>query len=225
MGWHPDEHSDSFSVGELNANVEAMLVDDDGNEVKQGERGEILIRAPNVMKGYWGRPEATAETMTPDGWLKTGDIAYHDQNGKFFIVDRKKVRLFAHSKKRIALTTTQELIKVKGNQVAPAELEALLLDHEAIADVAVIGVTMLVRPLPKRHRLLTPGTSQGEEQPRAYVVLGEGKKATEQEIQKWMEQHVTRHKWLTGGVRFVESIPKNPVSACVPFPFHVAVCI
>jgi 4-coumarate--CoA ligase len=91
MGWHPDEHSDSFSVGELNANCEAMLVDEEGKEVKQGERGEVLIKAPNVMKGYWGRPEATAETMTSDGWLKTGDIAYHDEKGRFFIVDRKKV--------------------------------------------------------------------------------------------------------------------------------------
>lgn len=91
MGWHPDEHSDSFSVGNLNANCQAMLVDEDGKEVKQGERGEILIKAPNVMKGYWGRPEATAETLTADGWLKTGDIAYCDEKGRFYIVDRKKV--------------------------------------------------------------------------------------------------------------------------------------
>ncbi|QDS76024.1 hypothetical protein FKW77_005002 [Venturia effusa] len=176
MGWHPDEYSDSFSVGNLNANCQAMLVDDDGKEVKQGERGEILFKAPNVMKGYWRKPEATAETITADGWLKTGDVAYYDEHERFYIVDRKK-----------------ELIKVKGNQVAPAELEALLLDHPAIADVAVIGVT-----------------SQNEEMPRAYVVLSEGKKATEIEIQKWMEQHVTRHKYLTGGVRFVNAIPKNP---------------
>lgn len=91
MGWHPDEHSGSFSVGNLNANCQAMLVDEDGKEVKRGERGEILIKAPNVMKGYWGRPEATAETMTADGWLKTGDIAYCDDKERFYIVDRKKV--------------------------------------------------------------------------------------------------------------------------------------
>ena len=66
-------------------------MDEDGKEVKQGERGEIWVRAPNVMKGYWGRPEATRETLTPEGWLKTGDIAYIDEKGKFFIVDRKKV--------------------------------------------------------------------------------------------------------------------------------------
>jgi 4-coumarate--CoA ligase len=92
MGWHPDEHSDSFSVGELNANCESKLVDDDGKEVAQGERGEVLIKAPNVMKGYWGRPEATQETMTSDGWLKTGDVAYVDAKGRFYIVDRKKER-------------------------------------------------------------------------------------------------------------------------------------
>lgn len=82
--------------------------------------------------------------------------------------------------------------------MAPAELEALLLDHEAIADVAVIGVTY-----------------DDEEHPRAYVVLSQGKRATEKEIQDWLAQHVTRHKWLTGGVKFVDMIPKNPVSSPV----------
>ncbi|KAK3104270.1 4-coumarate--CoA ligase-like 4, partial [Teratosphaeriaceae sp. CCFEE 6253] len=72
------------------------------------------------MKGYWRKPEATAETMTVDGWLKTGDIAYRDQEGLIYIVDRKK-----------------ELIKVRGNQVAPAELESLLLDHPSVQDAAV----------------------------------------------------------------------------------------
>jgi 4-coumarate--CoA ligase len=77
------------------------------------------------MKGYWNKPEATRETITPDGWLRTGDVAYVDEHKNFFIVDRKK-----------------ELIKVKGLQVAPAELEALLLDNPDVQDAAVIGVTM-----------------------------------------------------------------------------------
>jgi 4-coumarate--CoA ligase len=176
MGWHPEEHSDSFSVGELNANCEAKVVDEEGvNEVPKGERGEVWVRAPNVMKGYWGRPEATRECLTPDGWLKTGDIAYIDENNRFYIVDRKK-----------------ELIKVKGNQVAPAELEALLLDHPAVADVAVIGVTI-----------------EHEEYPRAYVVRSEGATATEKDIMDWMNKHVTRHKRLAD-VRFCDAIPKNP---------------
>lgn len=178
MGWNPNRHSESFSVGELNANCEAKLVDEDGKEVAQGERGEIWVKGPNVMKGYWRKPEATKETITPDGWLKTGDIAWYDKDGYFFIVDRKK-----------------ELIKVKGNQVAPAELEALLLDHPAVSDVAVIGATVGF-----------------DEAPRAYVVLTEGKQATEQEIQDWTAKQVAPHKRLTGGVRFVDAIPKNPVS-------------
>jgi len=176
LGWNPNEHSESFSVGELNANCEAKLVDDNGNEVKQGERGEIWVKGPNVMKGYWKKPEATRDTITPDGWLQTGDIAWCDENGRFFVVDRKK-----------------ELIKVKGNQVAPAELEALLLDHPAIADAAVIGAV-----------------AGFDEAPRAYIVLAEGKSATEKEIQDWTAKHVARHKRLTGGVRFVDAIPKNP---------------
>lgn len=184
MGWNPLEHSESFSVGELNPNCEARLMAEDGvTEVPQGERGEIWIRAPNVMKGYWKKPEATKETVTPDGWLKTGDIAYYDKDFKFYIVDRKK-----------------ELIKVKGNQVAPAELEALLLDHPAVADVCVIGV---VNP-------------DGDEMPRAYIMLNEGKKATEQEIQEWEASRVTRYKRLTGGVKFVDVIPKNPVGLLLP---------
>lgn len=125
--FHPAELSLSFSVGGLAPNCEAKIVlDDEGRtEAPQGERGEIWVRAPNVMKGYWNKPEATKETLTPDGWLKTGDIAYIDKDENFYIVDRKK-----------------ELIKVKGLQVAPAELEALLLDHPDVQDAAVIGVTM-----------------------------------------------------------------------------------
>jgi len=91
VGWPPHHHSESFSVGELNANVEAKLVDENENEVKQGERGEIWVKGPNVMKGYWGKPQATKDTITPDGWLKTGDIGYVDKDNHFFIVDRKKV--------------------------------------------------------------------------------------------------------------------------------------
>jgi 4-coumarate--CoA ligase len=124
-GWDPTRTSEASRVGELNANIEAMIVDDAGQEVRVGERGELLVRGPNVMKGYWGRPEATRETVTEDGWLKTGDVAVRWDDGTLSIVDRKK-----------------ELIKVKGNQVAPAELEGVLLEHSHITDAAVVGVTM-----------------------------------------------------------------------------------
>jgi len=78
-------------VGELLANVEGKIVlDEEGKtEAPQGERGEVWVRGPNIMKGYWNKPEATSETLTPDGWLKTGDVAYVDKDNYFFIVDRK----------------------------------------------------------------------------------------------------------------------------------------
>ncbi|CAO2651820.1 Nn.00g001030.m01.CDS01 [Neocucurbitaria sp. VM-36] len=179
--FHPAKHSDSFSVGELVANCQAkIVVDEEGKvEAKQGERGEIWIKGPNVMKGYWNKPEATKETITSDGWLRTGDVAYVDEQTHFFIVDRKK-----------------ELIKVKGLQVAPAELEAILLDHHEVQDAAVIGVTI-----------------NGDELPRAYIVPQSKDKATPEtaeEIKKWLAERVSKHKRLEGGVHFIDAVPKNP---------------
>ncbi|KAM5461387.1 putative 4-coumarate--CoA ligase [Microsporum canis] len=152
------------------------MAEDGVTELGRNQRGEIWVRGPNVMKGYWGRPGATRETLTKDGWLMTGDIGYVTEKGKFFIVDRKK-----------------ELIKVKGNQVAPAELEGVLLDHPAVADAAVIGITR-----------------DGEEYPRAYITLKPGTKATAKEIINYMKQNVAPTKRITGGVVFIEEIPKNP---------------
>ncbi|OQE40883.1 hypothetical protein PENCOP_c005G08809 [Penicillium coprophilum] len=175
-GWVPSEISTSASVGELNANCEAKIMID-GMEVKErNSRGELWVRAPNVMKGYWRNEKATQETKTKDGWLLTGDIAFVDEHGKFHVVDRMK-----------------ELIKVKGNQVAPAELEALLLEHPAISDVAVIGVI-----------------SNNDERPRAYVVLTPGQSATAKEIVHFIDDKVSAFKRITGGVVFLDAIPKNP---------------
>ncbi|KAF2005717.1 4-coumarate-CoA ligase-like protein [Amniculicola lignicola CBS 123094] len=181
--FHPAATSLSFSVGELAPNCTAKIVlDEEGKvEAEQGERGEIWVKAPNVMKGYWNKPEATRETITKDGWLRTGDVAYVDKENNFFIVDRMK-----------------ELIKVKGLQVAPAELEALLLDHPDVADAAVIGVT-----------------KDGEELPRAYIMAQTPEKATPEtaeDIKKWLAERVSRAKRLEGGVYFIDAIPKNPVS-------------
>lgn len=127
LGWDPRKHCEDFSVGEPNPNcsVKLMNPEDGKTEVADGERGEIWVQGPNVMKGYWKNEKATKETITPDCWLRTGDIAYKDQNGHFFVVDRMK-----------------ELIKVKGLQVAPAELEAQLLEHPGIADAVVVGCMM-----------------------------------------------------------------------------------
>jgi acyl-CoA synthetase (AMP-forming)/AMP-acid ligase II len=110
------------SVGALVSNTEGRIVDPaSGGELGAGEQGEICVRGPQIMKGYLGRPEATAAMIDAEGWLHTGDIGYADDDGDFFVVDRLK-----------------ELIKYKGCPVAPAELEALLLTLPAVADVAVI---------------------------------------------------------------------------------------
>ena len=120
----PDGDNKPGSIGPPLANTECRLVDPEtGEDVGEGERGEIWIRGPQVMKGYLNNPEATAATVDDDGWLHTGDIAVVDGDGFFTIVDRLK-----------------ELIKYKGFQVAPAELEALIITHPEVADVAVIGV-------------------------------------------------------------------------------------
>lgn len=185
LGWDPRLTAHPSSVGELNANCAAKIMSTTTSppiEVPTGERGEIWVQGPNIMKGYWRNPSATKEIFVdgPDGrWMRTGDIAYVDAEGRFFIVDRMK-----------------ELIKVKGNQVAPAELEGLLLEHPELVDACVVGVTI-----------------GGEEMPRAYVVRKEGGGVSEEGVGKWMQERVSRTKRLTGGVVFVDAVPKNPVSS------------
>ena len=141
-----------------------------------GELGELLIRGPQVMKGYLGRPEATAETIRDDGFLRTGDLAYYDPDGNLFLVDRLK-----------------ELIKVKGFQVAPAEVEGRLLELPEVADAAVIGV---------------PHEKTGEA-PKAYVVLKENMTLSEQGVVEALKDSLAEYK-LPSHVVFVESIPKSP---------------
>lgn len=190
LGWDPNNISTSFGVGEPNANCEAKIVaittDAQGNDsfTEVTERGpshtgELWCRGPNIMKGYWRNSKATQNAFSPDGerWLRTGDVAYVDDQGCFYIVDRIK-----------------ELIKVKANQVAPAELEALILEHPAVADVAVIGIP----------------TADGDEKPRAFVLRQPHATVTEQEIFDHVKQKAVRYKWLTAGVEWVDAIPKNP---------------
>ncbi|KAF2746113.1 4-coumarate-CoA ligase [Sporormia fimetaria CBS 119925] len=169
----------SGSVGYIDPNASIKLINDDEQEVGPGERGEIRVKGPNVCMGYWRNEKATKETFDEDGYLKTGDVAIRNDDGMYWIVDRKK-----------------ELIKVKGFQVAPAELEAMLLKHEHVADAAVCALQL----------------SDHEELPRAYVALKEEHKSasTEWDIEKWMAERVAKHKQLTGGVVFIEEIPKSP---------------
>ena len=118
----PDREAKIGSIGIPIEGVEMKVVDDDGNEVDQGEVGEIVIKGHNVMKGYWDREEATAESIK-DGWFYTGDMAKIDEDGYFFIVDRKK-----------------ELIIRGGYNVYPREIEEVLYEHPAVLEAAVLGV-------------------------------------------------------------------------------------
>jgi acyl-CoA synthetase (AMP-forming)/AMP-acid ligase II len=165
------------SVGRCIPNTECKIVDvETGAELGHNQEGEICIRGPQVMKGYLNRPEATASTIDADGWLHTGDIGYADEEGHFYIVDRAK-----------------ELIKYKGFQVAPAELEAHLLSHPAIADAAVIPV---------------PDEEAGEI-PKAYLVLKAEAEADDEEIMSFIEERVAPHK----KIRLIERIEQIPKSA------------
>lgn len=181
----PDKHAYHYpgSVGVVIPNLEVRLVrEDNGEGLTDIEgAGEIWIRGPNLMKGYFNNSSATAAATTDDGWFKTGDIAICNKDGFFTIVDRRK-----------------ELIKYKGFQVPPAELESLLLQHPDVADAAAIGV---------------PGT-EATELPRAYVVpvqpVAREKAASfALGIQEWVAQKVASHKKLRGGIVLVEHIPKS----------------
>jgi long-chain acyl-CoA synthetase len=119
---HPDAERKPGSIGTPVEGVEMRVVGLDGGGLPPGEVGEIAIRGHNVMKGYWGRPEATAEAI-PDGWFRTGDLARVDEDGYFFIVDRKK-----------------ELIIRGGYNVYPREIEEVLYEHPAVAEAAVVGI-------------------------------------------------------------------------------------
>ncbi len=157
-GFAPDDEDDGRSVGWLNPNVSAKIVpltaDDDQDRAFErvgGDEsypvGEIWVSGPNIMKGYYKKPKETAETIVVDRedggrWLRTGDIGYFDSRGYLYIVDRLKVIRNANVNSGDVSTDhtlKQELIKVKGLQVAPAEIEQTLLTHPGIADAAVVG--------------------------------------------------------------------------------------
>lgn len=158
----------------------AKYMSDEEKELPQGEVGELWLSGPNIFKGYLNNPTGTANALTSDGYFKTGDVGYQDKDGNFFITDRIK-----------------ELIKYKGFQVPPAELEGLLVAHQSIDDVAVLGV--------HREDLAT-------EVPMAFVVVKKGLDASpsmEKDIVDWLGAKVANHKKLRGGVKFVDEIPKS----------------
>lgn len=174
----PDDRDDIpvGTVGVIAPNMECRFVDPaTGEDVGVGERGELLCRGPNVMKGYLNNPDATAVTLDDDGWLHTGDVAVIDSGGLVSIVDRVK-----------------ELIKYKGYQVPPAELEALLLTHPDIADAAVVGVR----------------DEEGEEVPKAFVVLQQNASLDAAGVMEFVASQVAPHKKVRV-VEFIEAIPKS----------------
>jgi acyl-CoA synthetase (AMP-forming)/AMP-acid ligase II len=179
------ESDDTGSVGYLRPGMEAKLVDDDGKDINDYDMvGEMCVRGPLIIPGYFNADGkdggVNRKDWDADGFYHTGDMMYCDgQTKKWYIVDRKK-----------------ELIKVRGFQVAPPELEGLLLQLPGVVDCAVIGVS----------------EKNGEgEVPRAYVIRrpGHQPEATEEEIKSFVKKNLASFKRLDGGVRFVNSIPKT----------------
>ena len=163
-------------------NMKAKYISAGGKELGPGEAGELWLSGPNVFKGYWKNEAATKNSITEDGFFKTGDIGFQDKQGNFYITDRVK-----------------ELIKYKGFQVPPAELEGKLMESELVDDVAVIGVN---------------DDQQHTEVPRAYIVASPDRcadagEAEAKAIVDWMSNKVASHKRLRGGIVFINEIPKS----------------
>jgi long-chain acyl-CoA synthetase len=166
------------SIGQPLAQTECRIVDVDGNSVGAGEPGELVMRGPQFMLGYWKEPQATAAVLR-GGWYFSGDIVRQDADGFYFVLDRSK-----------------EMIKYKGFPVAPAEVEALLLEHPAVRDCGVVA---------------KPDLSAGEI-PCAFVVLREGffpSEALDHELRNFVAERLSRHK-QPREIRFVEVVPRTP---------------
>jgi long-chain acyl-CoA synthetase len=188
---HPDRVRKPGSIGTPIEGVEMRLIDDNWNTVPAGEIGEIAIRGPNVMKGYWNKPEATAEVMrgggeVGGGWFRTGDMARVDEDGYYFIVDRKK-----------------DLIIRGGYNVYPREIEEVLHEHPAVAEVAVIGI---------------PHPDLGEEVGAA-VALKPGASATTDELRSFAKDRVAAYKYPRR-VWLVDELPKGPTGKILRREVH-----
>ncbi|KAH7405805.1 4-coumarate-CoA ligase [Phaeosphaeria sp. MPI-PUGE-AT-0046c] len=184
------EKDNTGSMGIFLPNIDVKILDDAGTDISAFDvRGELAIRGPTVTRGYLGR--ARDADFDHEGYFRTGDVLYcNKETGKWYIVDRKK-----------------ELIKVRGFQVAPAEVEGVLLECPGVADVAVLGVK---------------NKGGDSEMVRAYVVRKEGwsegainagndeeKTISQEDVKRWVEGRLAKYKWLEGGVRFLDSLPKT----------------
>ena len=174
------------TVGNLTPSMEARIVDAESMEdVKEGEAGEIWVRGPNVCLGYYNNAEATRNGFAEDEsgrWFRTGDVGTIDGDGFVTLLDRMK-----------------EMIKYKGFQVIPSELEAKLLQHGSVVDACVVGVNVV---------------SMATEVPVGFVVLKEKgereRKEKGKEVKAWLEAKIAGHKKLRGGLWVVDSVPKSP---------------
>lgn len=178
--WHGCRESPG-SVGTLLPNMTAKFCDEEGAEIAPGQTGELHLKGPNVFLGYLNNQAGTLPCLAKNGWFKTGDIGHVDRGRNFYITDRAK-----------------ELIKYNGFQVAPAELEGVLLDHPNVVDAVVVGFYS------KQHV---------SELPRAYIVLAPGVSRIQDEAQNivsWVEKRVAPYKRLRGGVYFIDEVPRNP---------------
>jgi acyl-CoA synthetase (AMP-forming)/AMP-acid ligase II len=166
------------SIGQPLALTECRIVDSGGNEVGEGESGELVMRGPQFMLGYWKEPQATAAVVR-DGWYFSGDVVRRDDDGFYYVLDRSK-----------------EMIKYKGFPVAPAEVEAVLLEHSAVRDCGVVA---------------KPDLDAGEI-PCAFVVLRDGfwpSDALDRELRNFVAERLSRHK-QPREIRFVELVPRTP---------------
>lgn len=179
-----DASSRIGAAGVLLPNLEVKLVGEAKGEAHTDipGAGEVWVRGPTIMKGYLNNPTATAEAITPDGWFKTGDIGVRDKDGFFTIVDRRK-----------------ELIKYKGFQVAPAELESVLLQHPEVADAAVIGIESKEEATELPRAYITPSRPLSSQEASSFA-LG---------VQDWVSQRVAPHKRLRGGIVLIDQVPKS----------------
>ena len=184
--YYPEEDL-TGAVGRPLLNHDVKLVDDDGREITEYDtRGELCMRGPSMFMGYFDGVSGGRRTDGYDehGFFHTGDVAMiSGKTGLWHIVDRKK-----------------SLIKVRGFQVAPAEVEGVLLNHPEVVDVAVIGVQV---------------SEESSELPRAYVVRREGSEVDVAGIRAWVGERLARYKQVDGGVVFVDSLPKNANSKVV----------
>lgn len=167
------------SIGSLFPGVHCKVVNPETGKIcGANEAGELCFKGRLIMKGYLGNEQATREIIDTEGWLHSGDIGYYDENRHFYIVDRLK-----------------ELIKYKGFQVPPAQLEDVLLGHPAVLDAAVIGI---------------PDMASGD-LPRAFVVKQpKAKGVTEKDLIDFVASKVSDYKRLRGGLQFIAAIPRNP---------------